>query len=154
MTWVDDERARRESQWTQLLAAGGPKAVAPALVRDLAIYGGAQGVWVDKDVTANAQALNGIAVGLLHTGRSYADELSEEGVLYHYPATRRPASRDANEAAAMRAAAELRLPVFVITHSLGVRGKRDIYRGFIEGVDDRAGLVLVLFEAEPPAALV
>ncbi len=151
---LEDERARRGEQWMRLLAAGGPKRVAPSLVRELGIYGGAQGVWVDKDVTVNPQAPNGVAVGLLHTGRSYADELSDEGVLYHYPATRRPESRDANEATAMRAAATLRLPVFVITHSPDARGKRDIYRGFIEGVDDRAALVLVLFDAEPPTELV
>jgi len=28
-----------------------------------------------------------VTVGLLHTGSSYADDLSDDGVLYHYPAT-------------------------------------------------------------------
>jgi hypothetical protein len=29
----------------------------------------------------------GVAVGLLHTGSSYADDLAEGGVIYHYPQT-------------------------------------------------------------------
>jgi len=31
----------------------------------------------------------GVAVSVLHTGRSYADDLSEDSLLYHYPATNR-----------------------------------------------------------------
>jgi hypothetical protein len=32
-----------------------------------------------------SQSQFGITVSLLHTGRHYADELSADGVLYHYP---------------------------------------------------------------------
>lgn len=48
-------------------------------VRELGIYGGAQGIWVDKKRTAPlSQNGNGIAVGVLHTGSSYADNMSDE----------------------------------------------------------------------------
>jgi hypothetical protein len=41
------EADRREQIWLELLARGGPTNVQPQLLRDLRIYGGAQGIWVD-----------------------------------------------------------------------------------------------------------
>ena len=35
-----------------------------------------------------------VAVGLLHAGSSYADDLDEDGVLYHDPSTKRNPGRD------------------------------------------------------------
>src|SRR5215472_10558353 len=40
---------------------------------------------------------SGIAVGLLHTGSAYDDDLFEDGVIYHFPVTNRPGRRDASE---------------------------------------------------------
>ena len=63
----------------------------PTHLRDLGIYGGAQGIWVDKAHTASPEmGAYGVTVAVLHTGRHYADDLSDDGVIYHYPTTSRP----------------------------------------------------------------
>jgi hypothetical protein len=80
----------------------------------LGAYGGAQGVWVDAKRTKEIDP-DGVAVGVLHTGLHYADDLSDVGVLYHYPRTSRAGRRDDSEISAMKRAAELRVPVFVVS---------------------------------------
>jgi putative restriction endonuclease len=50
--------------------------VTPQLLRDLGIYGGAQGVWVNKERTSQITPGGGVTVALLHTGASYADDLT------------------------------------------------------------------------------
>lgn len=64
---------------------------------------------------------DGITVSLLHTGRHYPDDLSEDGVIYHYPKTKRGV-RDTSEVEATKNAGRFKLPVFVIlpgpTHAL------------------------------------
>lgn len=149
MTFDDahEERARRERMWDALLARGGPGAVSAAVVRDLGIYGGVQGVWVDKERTAPCTADGrGASVGLLHTGRHYADDLSGDGVLYHYPRTSRPAARDANEVDAAKNAGRLRLPVFIITQR--THASRDVLRGWVADWDDESRLFLITFGDE------
>ena len=39
-----------------------------------------------------------MTVSVLHTGRHYPDELSDEGLIYHYPQTDRSGGRDVGEA--------------------------------------------------------
>jgi putative restriction endonuclease len=86
--------------WESLLARGGPTDVGPGLVRELGIYGGAQGVWADKEVTGTASPNGaGIGVAVLHNGSSYDDDLSDDGIIYHFPDTERHAGRDAAETA-------------------------------------------------------
>ncbi len=59
------------------------------------MYGGAQGIWVDKARTGKlAENGNGVTVSLTHSGKSYPDDWSEDGVIYHYPDTHRPPGRD------------------------------------------------------------
>jgi len=102
---VQQEMEYRRGMWNSLLKVGGPKGVAPGVLRDLGIYGGAQGVWVDKARTSSlTEDGTGVTVGLLHTGSSYADDLSDDGVLYHYPSTNRPRGRDLAEIEATKAA--------------------------------------------------
>lgn len=109
------------------------------------VYGGAQGVWVDKARTS-ALATSGVAVGLRHTGRHYADDLDETGIVYHYPRTRRPASRDAGEIEAIKAARALRLPVLVIAEA---GDRRRVRLGWVTDVDDAAGVALVMLADAP-----
>jgi putative restriction endonuclease len=72
--------------------------IEPARLRNLGVYGGAQGIWVDKARTASPEiGPDGATVAILHTGRHYADDLSDDGVIYHYPTMSRPAARDAAE---------------------------------------------------------
>lgn len=126
------ERARREDMWASLLTAGGPDGLTPRLLREVGVYGGAQGVWVDTDRTRGIDGEGGVTVGLLHTGRHYPDELSADGVLYHYPRTGRPPGRDRSEVEATKAAGRLRLPVFVVTPAFPASG-RNVQKGWVEG---------------------
>jgi hypothetical protein len=151
-TEADHELATREQMWSELLANGGPTGVPPTVLRALGIYGGAQGIWVNQVRTRQQHHPGGVTVSVLHTGRSYADDFSTDGVLYHYPSTRRPASRDASEVAATKAAAILKLPIFVITHSSD-RRLRDVFRGYVEGFEDAARLFLITFAPAPPHEL-
>jgi putative restriction endonuclease len=101
--------------WHQLQGIGQER-VRPALLNDLKVFYGGRGIWVDKARTAGiGGSAEGVTVGLLHTGSSYADDLFDDGVLYHYPQTAM-SGRDAAEAEATRAAGKLKLPVFVITY--------------------------------------
>jgi putative restriction endonuclease len=141
----------RKSMWNALLERGGPREVAPEVLRELGIYGGAQGVWVDKRRTSTLTGNGtGVTVGLLHTGVAYADDLSEEGVLYHYPDTNRVKGRDLSEINATKAAGRFGVPVFVITHSQPDSTKRDVHLGWIEGWDDSLKQFLVTFDATEP----
>jgi putative restriction endonuclease len=148
---VREELERRKNMWNDLLDRGGPREVPPTILRALGIYGGAQGVWVDKTRTNNlTDDGTGVTVGLLHTGVAYADDLSEDGVLYHYPDTNRIKGRDLSEIDATKAAGIFGVPVFVITHSQPDSTKRDVHLGWIEGWDDALKLFLVTFDATEP----
>ncbi len=150
MNVVEQERGQRRQMWERLLAAGGPRGVAPSVLRELGIYGGQQGIWVDKIRTANLTPDRiGVAVGLLHTGSSYADDLAEDGVVYHYPSTLRP-GRDAVEVAATKAARVHRLPVFVITYPSPEAATRNVHLGWIQDWEDATRLFLVAFSEEQP----
>ena len=92
-----------------------------------------------------------MTVGLLHTGTPYDDDFSEDGVIYHYPKTDRAPGRDAAEVEATKAAATLRLPVFVIRYTGPGESRRTVYRGWIEEWDDDSRLFLVTFGDTPPS---
>lgn len=113
----------------------------PGEVRDLGIYGGASGVWVDKTRTQEL-AKEGVAVGLLHTGRHYDDDIDESGVLYHYPTTQRPEARDNNEIQSIKNAKSLNLPVFVI-RNVGNRKKIDL--AWLDDFDDQLRICVLTF---------
>jgi hypothetical protein len=104
---------------------------------------------VGTDRTRGIDGANGITVGLLHTGQDYADELSTDGVLYHYPRTGRPPGRDRSEVVATKAAWRLRLPVFVVTPG-DPPSSRNVHKGWIEGWVDDAEVFLVTFAEDPP----
>ncbi|HEY3023335.1 MAG TPA: HNH endonuclease signature motif containing protein [Actinomycetota bacterium] len=150
MATVEAERSRREAMWATLLASGGSSGIPARLLREIGAYGGAQGIWVDTDRTRGINGAGGITVGLLHTGRHYADELSADGVLYHYPRTSRPPGRDRSEVEATKTAGRLRMPVFVVTPGVPA-SSRTVHKGWIEGWNDEAELFLVTFAEEPPA---
>jgi putative restriction endonuclease len=151
---LEEELRYRLDLWAQLFSEGGPTGVSPGTLRGLRIYGGQQGIWVDHARTGElTEDGNGITVGLLHTGRSYPDELSEDGLIYHYPSTDRPGPRDLNEVNATKRAKELGLPVFVITHAGPGSSKRDVHLAWVEDWDDEYGAFLVAFGDEAPTAI-
>lgn len=140
------ELDRRKAMWANLLAKGGPYNVEPSLLRALRLFGGAQGVWVDKVLTGPISPDgNGVTVSLLHTGHYYDDDLTDEGVIYHFPKTGRPFDRDRQEIAATKNAKVLDLPVFVVTRSRQEQKRRDVHVGWVEDWDDSTGVFLVTF---------
>ena len=125
-------------------------AIDPATLRDWGIYGGQQGIWVDKQRTAPlTDNGNGLAVSLLHKGNVYPDDFGETGVIYHYPVTSRPPSRDMGEIEAVKNCNRLNVPVFVITVSQVDASKRDVYFGYVTMWDDRAKIFIVEFGTSP-----
>ncbi len=141
---VDDEREWRLEAWAAVRANGH---ITAGWLRDRALFGGAQGIWVDKLRTRHL-APQGVAVAVLHTGRHYADDLDSGMILYDYPHTSRPPSRDANEIAAVKAAGELGLPIFVIAEVPG--GRRAVELAWVVAFDDHAEAFLLEFaEAKP-----
>jgi hypothetical protein len=95
-----------------------------------------------------------VTVGVLHTGRSYADDLANDCILYHYPDTRRArGGRDRAEVEATKAAGRLKLPFFVVTHPTPGSPLRDVRRGWVEGWDDESATFLISFEGPPAAAV-
>lgn len=148
---ADAEKALRQLWWQDLTEAGGPNAVPPQVLRQMGIYRGAQGIWVDKDRTqALTPAGPGVAVSVLHTGHHYPDDLAEDGLIYHYPDTDRPPARDVNEVDATKAAAQLSIPLFVITHNSESASLRDVRKSWVASFDEASAQFLIVFQDEPP----
>lgn len=132
--------------WADLVARGGPDRVPPGDLRELSIYGGAQGVWVDVNRTRDISNDGcGIAVAVLHNGSSYPDDLTSQSVRYHYPRTQRPARRDTSEIDAMKNAKRFDLPVFVIVRR-GRSAHRDVTLGWVTDWNDDAEFVTIVFD--------
>ena len=147
---VADETIGRLAVWEQL-RLGPDIGIVPGRLRELGIYGGAQGIWVDKSRTgALTPDGRGIAVAILHNGVSYDDDLTSDGLLYHYPSTDRPASRDSGEIQAMKWAMDLAVPIFVIIKKGDLRR---IELGWVDDFDDPAKIFAVSF-GETPQGLV
>jgi len=145
---VKDELERRLTLWRELQARGGPDGILPELIKQLRIHRGEQGVFRDSNQTSLVSGTQaGITVGLLHTGRVYADDLSDDGVIYHYPSTRRPDRHDANEIAATKACGDLGLPLYVVLPS-GHPRHRNVRLGWVVDYDDESKQVLISF-SEP-----
>lgn len=145
------EFLRRESMWNGIISGGGPHDVTAGLIRQLGIYSGARGIYINQEITKSVNAPSGVAVSFLHTGKSYADDLTENGVLYHYPRTKKP-GHDKIEIAAAKEAYRAGLPVFVIGPGSKL-SKRSVYRGYVERYDDELGALLITFTSGelPPA---
>lgn len=145
MASVAQEFEYRNMMWNRLIENGGPQNVPASVLRELGFNGGAQGIWVDKSRTGQLME-DGIAVSLTHSGQSYPDAWSEDGVIYHYPDTKRYEGRDRSEVEATKNAGKSGLPVFVITwakHSL-----RNVHIGWVVDWDDDSKRFLVLFDQE------
>jgi putative restriction endonuclease len=151
---ANEELTLRINLWKQLNENGGPNGVAPRLLRELGLFGGAQGIWVDKARTGKiSKDGEGVTVSVLHTGRSYSDDLSDDCVIYHYPTTRRPPNRDMAEINATKAAGRLKLPFFVITYPTPNSAVRDVRLGWVEAWDDQTRTFLITFGDKPPSPL-
>ncbi|GAA1402758.1 hypothetical protein GCM10009639_46570 [Kitasatospora putterlickiae] len=146
---VDGERDWRQNIWKHLVACRDADGLVTADdLRAVGADGGRQGIWVDKGRTRLIRP-DGLAVSLKHTGTDYPDAVNEESALHHYPTTGRR-GQDEAEVAATKSAAELRLPVFVISE----RGDlRSVTLAWVTGWEDRSKQFLVTFSPEAPARL-
>lgn len=149
---IDGERAWRLAVREHFGAVYDGEPIEPGTVRDFGAYGGGQGIWMDSARTRLLED-RGITVGVLHTGLHYPDDLTEEGVLYHYPHTNRSPGRDQAEIAATKAAAEHRVPVFVISHPVRNASRRHVHLGWVEGWDDDSEMFLITFTEAAPTEL-
>jgi hypothetical protein len=153
MAAVDDELAARLSAWAEIGPLSGSGALDAAAVNTpreagLRVFYGGRGIWTDKARTS-ALSADGVTVGVLHTGRSYADDLLADGIVYHYPRTTLP-GRDAQEVGATKAASRLALPLFVVVQP-NRSSRRVVHLGWVEDWDDTAELFLITFGAAQPA---
>jgi hypothetical protein len=143
---VEAEREWRLAVWENLLARRDSDGLVTAdAVRTVGAYGNYRGIWADKSRTERVHP-DGVTIGLKHTGQHYPDDLDDHGVLYHYPVTRQP-GRDRGEVNATKAAATLKLPLFVI---IEYGDRRSVKLAWVEGWEDRSSLFLVKFGETPP----
>jgi len=152
---VKDELERRLNLWRELKARGGPNGVSPQLIKQLHIHRGQQGVFRDSEATALVSGNTaGITVGVLHTGRVYADDLSDEGVTYHYPLTERK-GRDLAEIQATKVCGELGLPLFVVITPSENSPGRNVRLGWVQSYDDPNNRLYITFSdtEQPPLPL-
>ena len=147
---VKSELERRQALWAGLIAHG-TQALRPGLLNDLRIYRGQAGIYADKTATQHlTDDGTGVAVSILHSGVHYADDLDSDGLIYHYPDTDRAPAHDAGEIAALKNAAELRLPVFtVIKHGRS----REVRLSWVESWDNESGMFLITHGEAPPPVL-
>ena len=150
---VQNEKQRRQAMWDALPKDGSSQitqAVPPDVLRNLRVYGGAQGCWVDVENTRLEQPY-GTTVGVLHTGRHYADDLGDDGITYHYPSTRRQAGRDTSEIEATKNCSRFDLPLFVVTQPNDKY--RQVRRGWVTAWSDEQQAFFISFvapEVGPP----
>jgi putative restriction endonuclease len=153
---VKDELERRLNLWRELKARGGPDGISPQVIRQLGIHRGQQGVFREPKVTSLVSGNRaGVTVGVLHTGQTYADDLSEYGVTYHYPKTKRK-GRDQPEIEGMKACAELGLPLFVVITPFENSPGRNVRLGWVQGHSDEIGQLYITFSdtEQPPLPLI
>lgn len=149
-TTVEGELAWRLAVWAHLQETEEDLTrVSPRAIRAFDAFGGAQGIWVNSKRTSLVHK-GGVTVGVMHSGEHYPDDLSEDGALYQYPLTQRPAGRDASEIAATKAAAELELPIFVIAKPTPQSDVRIVQLAWVEGWQDESRTFLLTYGQSPP----
>ena len=147
---VEQELEMRMRQWRTLIDSYGepPCEIPPKLLNDMKVYLGGRGIWRDKGRTSQiSNEESGIAVGVLHTGVHYDDDLTDTEILYHYPTTEQ-ASHDSGDIQSLKNAMSLRLPIFVISKETTNSKKRNAHLGWVTDWDDDLRLALIQFNDE------
>lgn len=144
-TNLAEEILWRESVWAELQAHPLWPDLPPEFLRKLKVYGGAAGIYSEMSRTREI-VQNGIAISVLHTGRHYADDVDDSGIIYHYPTTNRHARSDQSEIESVKNAGNMGVPIFVIIQ----KGKvRQVRRAWVGDSDDVSRLFLFEFSAAP-----
>ncbi len=138
---IEQELSWRLEQYSQLNQHPNWPIIPNAEINQRKIFSGGRGIWFDKARTEKIIP-GGIAVGLLHTGRHYPDDVTENSILYHYPETQ-TVGRDKSEVNSLKNAASLQLPIFILVNTVG--GKR-VMLSWVEAIEDKLGYVLLSFD--------
>ena len=141
-----EEGAYRWRAWVELGAPRPTDSVTPADIRGVGLYSGGQGIFVDKQRTSSAEFPAGITVSVLHTESVYADDLGEDGILYHYPRTGRTGSRDAGEIQATKNAMSAGVPVAVVIRPTSSASYRHVRWGWVVDFGDPEEFFYIHFE--------
>lgn len=143
---IQDERDWRKLLWEELGGTYVAFQIPPQKLRALGIYGGQQGIWVDKQRTQPmTNDEHGIAVSILHKGDQYPDDFDATAVIYHYPNTNRPKLRDIGEIEAVKNCNRYSLPIFVIRVSPEAAHLRDVFIGNVVFWDDSSEVFIIEF---------
>jgi hypothetical protein len=147
---IQDELERRRAWWRELGGGHAVYHVSPQKLRRMGLYGGQQGIWVDKNRTQKLTDDGyGVAVSVLHKGEIYPDDFDETAVIYHYPKTNRPPSRDIGEIEAVKNCSKCNLPIFVIRVSPDDARLRDIFWGHVTFWNDESEAFIIEFGVSP-----
>lgn len=139
------ERARRAVMLNELRKVDARLTkVPPSVLPALGVYVPGRGtfappVWDDSELVQQR-----IVLSVLHTGRHYDDELSDESLVYRFPATKMP-GYDRSDIEAGKVALLAKLPIFVIISPPKKISEREVRVGQIVDVDDVARQFLVRF---------
>ena len=118
----------------------------PQELREQHLYGPgtfARGVWRDKSRTGVLSGdANGVAVSVLHLGKQYENDLSEDGIIYHFP-NNRTISQDKADIKSLENAYNARLMVGVISHGRTQKYRRVQFGLITDLSEDRC---LILFD--------
>jgi len=147
--WAFGELQRRKEMLQALKELGGPVGIKSAITTELRIYRGQAGIYFDSEQTKSASCPQGVTVTVMHNGSSYEDDYSDDGLVYHFPSTKRHPSSDANEIESARQAHRLALPIFVVLTNSKNQSLRDVRVAYIEAVDEGNKTLLITFVEEP-----
>ena len=115
--------------------------VTPSYIHELKLYKGQAGICRDE---------TGFAISLLNTGKHYPDDIFEEGLLYHYPETKRIGSHDKNEIESAKDCKKQNIPIFIILPGINI-ATRTVKLGWIIESDDESKMFLVEYGEQQPS---
>lgn len=145
-TTPEEELLWREAVWAELQAHPSWPLLPPSFIRDLGLYAGQAGIYRNAEVTKSISD-TGVAVSVSHSGKHYDDDVDQDGIIYHYPTTKRHPSHDAGEVASVKKAGELQIPLFVI---LNKGDDREVRRAWVSDFDDVNRIFLFEFTIRKP----
>lgn len=145
---IQDEILWRGRAYERLHVVYLPRQIPASSLREAGVYGGAAGLWCDRERTTKIVE-TGLCVSILHTGRHYADSFQGNLLTYHYPQTERSGSTDSNEVEAARECLRRRVPLFVILP--GETGStRELRLGWLIGdMPDEKAFLVALQDNDP-----
>ena len=140
---IRELRTHRLGIWQQLKDAsadGTGDGLSASLVNELGAYYGGRGIWRDVAKTGG-----NFAIGILHAGARYADDLDVNGGLFHYPVTDQP-TNDERDIEATKNCLRNRLPIFVVVKA---GNRRNVRLGWVTGWNDRSQFFAVECQEQP-----